>query len=90
MIQLICDARGKICLSDDSHGVAQVGLNYPRLRDYLVKTGVKEIYYLVDIKDRQPGDEDVGIRGRVVVRKVPDWESDAFWKNLLGKGQSGR
>jgi histidinol-phosphatase (PHP family) len=87
---MICDSGGKICLSDDSHGVSQVGLNYDRLRDYLARTGVEEIYYLVDFKDRKPGDEDVGCRGRVVARMVSDWDDNPFWKNLLEKRRIGK
>jgi hypothetical protein len=38
---------GKLCLSDDSHGPAYVGLNYTRLKAYMMKQNVKEIWYLV-------------------------------------------
>ena len=36
---------GKLTLSDDSHGVAQVGLNFKRTINYLREIGVKELYY---------------------------------------------
>jgi histidinol phosphatase-like PHP family hydrolase len=36
---------GKFTLSDDSHGVAQVGLNFNRIVKYLNEIGVKELYY---------------------------------------------
>jgi histidinol-phosphatase (PHP family) len=37
---------GKLTLSDDSHGVAQVGLNFGRVSDYLISLGVRELCYL--------------------------------------------
>jgi hypothetical protein len=43
---------GKFTLSDDSHGVAQIGLNFGRVSDYLKCLGVRELYYL----DRQAQD----------------------------------
>jgi len=83
--QLIMDLGGRVCLSDDSHGVAQVGLNYRRMKDYLVSMGVKEIWHLVDLRERQGGDQSVGRRGRVVARRISGWETDPFWKGLEGK-----
>lgn len=37
---------GKLTLSDDSHGVAQVGLNFQRTVRYLESLGVERLYYL--------------------------------------------
>lgn len=37
---------GKFCLSDDSHALAQVGLNYHKSIEYLESLGVKSVYYL--------------------------------------------
>lgn len=36
----------RICLSDDSHGVAQVGYGYSRALAYLKEMGVEHLYYL--------------------------------------------
>lgn len=47
ILQLILRAHGRLALSDDSHGVHQVGLNYTRVRDYLLREGVNELWYLV-------------------------------------------
>jgi len=38
-------------LSDDSHGVAQVGLNYHRLFQYMRTLGASHYYYLTVDKD---------------------------------------
>jgi len=37
---------GKFCLSDDSHGVEQVALNYHQLLPFLQHTGIKELHFL--------------------------------------------
>jgi histidinol-phosphatase (PHP family) len=70
---------GRICFSDDSHGVAQVGLNYGRMKTYLEEMGVEEIWYLVGEEQKEDGDEAVGSRGRVVARRMKDWTSHPFW-----------
>lgn len=46
ILHMIRAAHGRIALSDDSHGVQQIALNYARLRDYLIAEGVEEIWYL--------------------------------------------
>jgi histidinol-phosphatase (PHP family) len=38
---------GKFTLSDDSHGVAQVGLNFERVQGYLESIGVETLYYFL-------------------------------------------
>lgn len=43
---LIIKLGGKFCLSDDSHGIAQVGLNLHKCVDYLEKLKVEKLYYL--------------------------------------------
>jgi histidinol-phosphatase (PHP family) len=79
---LILDMGGRICLSDDSHGVAQVGLNYGRMKTYLEEMGPEEIWYLVDEEQKEDGDEAVGSRGRVVARRMKDWAAHPFWAGL--------
>lgn len=37
---------GRFTLSDDSHGVAQVGLNFALVTKYLESLGVEDVYYL--------------------------------------------
>lgn len=36
---------GKFTLSDDSHGLGQVGLNFARVQEYLVDVGIQEVWY---------------------------------------------
>lgn len=36
---------GKFTLSDDSHGLGQVGLNFQRVQEYLLDNGINEVWY---------------------------------------------
>lgn len=76
VLRLILEVGGRICLSDDSHGVAAVGQNYARLREYLVQHGVTRIWHLVPAAE---GGEPVGTRGRVRARPLADWDKAQFW-----------
>jgi len=42
----IVERGGRFVLSDDSHGVAQVGLNYPRLVNYIRGLGLSQYYHV--------------------------------------------
>ncbi|WWC99599.1 hypothetical protein V866_006503 [Kwoniella sp. B9012] len=80
VLKLIISLNGKLCLSDDSHGISYVGLNYARMRDYLIRNGVKEIWYLVPASARIDGDQEIqNDRRRVVSRKLTDWDKHSFW-----------
>lgn len=35
---------GKFTLSDDSHGIDQVGLNFKRVQQYLLDVGIKQLW----------------------------------------------
>lgn len=52
--QCIIAHKGRLCLSDDSHGPQAVTQNYARLRAYLVAQNVTELWYLASF------DHDVG------------------------------
>lgn len=56
ILRMIRSVHGRIALSDDSHGVQQVALNYHRLRDYLAHEGVDEIWYLERDSAAHPAD----------------------------------
>lgn len=61
-----------------------MGLNYIEMRDYLEVMGFREIYYLVSCADSRDGDESVGKRGRVVVRRLAvNWRDHPFWQELI-------
>lgn len=37
---------GRFCLSDDSHGVEQISLNFHRVLQFLDTTGIETVHYL--------------------------------------------
>ncbi|WVF70889.1 hypothetical protein IAT40_005684 [Kwoniella sp. CBS 6097] len=89
ILRLIKSLGGRICLSDDSHGVSYVGLNYLKMREYLVSEGIDEIWYLVSSDQRSQSTTDhdqrretVGSRGRVVAKELEGWADHPFWKKL--------
>jgi histidinol-phosphatase (PHP family) len=67
---MIVRHRGKLGLSDDSHGKHAVGLNYNKLADYLQASGVVEIFHLAR-RQRGTGVETVAV--------ADDWRCDPFW-----------
>ena len=82
VLELIRSNGGRVCLSDDSHGVQQVGLNYTRMRDYLLAAGVSEVWTLVRSDQATPEDEQVGTSTRVRARRVQEWTKHSFWTTL--------
>lgn len=50
---------GKFTLSDDSHGVAQVGLNFERVQTYLEDVGVKTLWYLERLPEESLSEEPI-------------------------------
>ncbi|KAK4684705.1 histidinol-phosphatase (PHP family), partial [Tremellales sp. Uapishka_1] len=89
VLSLIQSLGGRVCLSDDSHGVSYVGMNYLPMRDYLQRMHLKEIWYLVREGDKKDGDEKVGNRGKVVARRMEQWDQHAFWDGFAA-GENSR
>ena len=46
ILKVLVAKKAKLCLSDDSHGIAQIGLNYKKSIDYLEEYGITQVYYL--------------------------------------------
>jgi histidinol-phosphatase (PHP family) len=67
---------GKFTLSDDSHGVAQLGLNFGRAVDYLKSLGVETLYYF----EREVASVQAGSKPPLLVREMPlvDLNIDAY------------
>ncbi|GHJ88211.1 hypothetical protein NliqN6_4613 [Naganishia liquefaciens] len=49
VLQCIIAHKGRLCLSDDSHGPQAVTQNYARLRAYLIAQNVTELWYLASV-----------------------------------------
>lgn len=69
--QYIISRGGKLTLSDDSHGPADVGMHYARLRDYLETMGIATLYHL-----------DYDEEGKLVVKELRDVRDDPFWAGI--------
>ncbi|GAK65481.1 histidinol phosphate phosphatase H [Moesziomyces antarcticus] len=86
VLRLIIKLGGRLCLSDDSHGVHAVGLNYTRLRHYLVDQGVDTLWYLEkDSEETAPtqnGPPTRFARGTVAKSMGPEWQSHPFWSHF--------
>ncbi|KAJ1022573.1 hypothetical protein NDA16_003562 [Ustilago loliicola] len=91
ILHLILSLEGRLCLSDDSHGVQAVGLNYLRLRQYLVDAGVDTIWYLEkdtagSTADEQDANADQApthfARGTVARPMGKEWTAHPFWTTL--------
>ncbi|KAF8523643.1 histidinol phosphate phosphatase H [Gautieria morchelliformis] len=74
VIQCIIKFGGRFTLSDDSHGPHAVGLNYHRLRDYVQRVGLKELWCLGHGERSE-------VSGRCLVPIVAtvDWSNTASW-----------
>jgi histidinol-phosphatase (PHP family) len=74
---------GRFCLSDDSHGLDQIGLNYARMLEFIeTKTDIKTLYYL-DLGSEPETQTPVDSRyPRTVVKSVSveEVKKMAFWQ----------
>jgi histidinol-phosphatase (PHP family) len=80
-MQRFVELNGRFTLSDDSHGVEQVGLNFPRVLDAIRRAGIKEIVYLAMIGSSQSQAIDERFQ-RVcwTTMTLDQLESHGFWK----------
>ena len=71
---------GRFTLSDDSHGIEQVGLNYEKVLQCVKKAGIMEFWYLAPTSTHnQPHDDrfpDVGWQAI----SVSELGNHGFWK----------
>ena len=62
---------GRFCLSDDSHGVEQVSLNYHRVLEFLERVGVKSLHYLSLVGEEGADVRRVGISSKEAMGGKP-------------------
>ena len=78
-MQMFLRLGGGFVMSDDSHGIEQIGTNYTRLLAFIQKTGIKEVYYAdqagVKKDSRFPGSGFSSI-------SVVDLAQSPFWSML--------
>jgi histidinol-phosphatase (PHP family) len=75
---------GRFCLSDDSHGVDQVSLNFHRVLEFLDGVGVKSLHYLSLVGeeggDVMPAPDERFPRTRIAAVSMEEVKEMAFWK----------
>lgn len=66
IVETFLEMGGKLCLSDDSHGIGHVGTNYGKAIEYLEDIGVEELWCLEGKKEGREaqacGVKSVGLR----------------------------
>lgn len=97
ILDLILSMGARLCLSDDSHGVQAVGLNYLRMRQYLIDSGVDTIWYLE--KDSSTSSSTIRdpthsssaptrfARGTLAKPMGPEWKTHPFWSTFAAAFQ---
>lgn len=75
---------GRFCLSDDSHGVDQVSLNFHRVLEFLDGLGVDRLHYLSLVGeeggDLSPAPDERFPRTRIAAVSMEEVKQMAFWK----------
>ncbi|VDC04312.1 unnamed protein product [Peniophora sp. CBMAI 1063] len=74
VLELIQEHGGRLALSDDSHGPQAVGLNYARMREYLLGAGVREVWTL-----QHNTTPNAGGRYTQAVRVKGNWWEHRYW-----------
>ena len=70
---------GGFVISDDSHGIDQIGTNYTRLLAYIQKTGIQEIRYVDQDGIRKDGRFPNSGFSTITVAELA---RSKFWTNL--------
>lgn len=72
--------KGRFCLSDDSHGVDQVALNFRPVLDFVDRTGISTLHYLqLEASVTSPVPDPRFPKTRIVEISVEDVKKMAFW-----------
>ncbi|KAJ5731162.1 Histidinol-phosphatase [Penicillium malachiteum] len=75
---------GRLCLSDDSHGVDQVSLNFHRVLEFLDCTGISELHYLQMVEQSETfiAPDARFPRTQVASISLDEVKQMAFWKTV--------
>lgn len=68
---------GRFTLSDDSHGIDQIGLNFEKVLAFMENTGIKEVYCI------NSGHENDFKAASQTARKIPmaELKKHGFWSS---------
>lgn len=78
-VQEFLAMNGRFCLSDDSHGVPQVGLNYHRVRDFIDQVGISTLHYLDLSTTEETGPDSRFPRTQMRAISVEEMRTLPFW-----------
>jgi len=70
---------GRFTLSDDSHGVGQVGLNYDKVLACIEKAGIIELVHLTLATESRRSQDDRFPKVHWSTMSVTDLKAHAFW-----------
>lgn len=82
LIQVFLSLGGRFTLSDDSHGVEQVGLNYPRVLDAIRQAGIESVFYFERTDPDTPVENGQITDVSTFSIPVAQLEAHAFWSAL--------
>ena len=71
---------GRFTLSDDSHGIDQVGLNYDKVFDCIKAAGITELVYLAPVSDTVRSEDERTPKVGWQSVYVSDLADHGFWK----------
>lgn len=73
---------GRFCLSDDSHGVDQVSLNFHRVPEFLDRAGISTLHYLqlAEPSAQSTAPDARFPRTQITAISMEDLKQMAFWK----------
>ncbi|KAJ5225452.1 Histidinol-phosphatase [Penicillium chermesinum] len=73
---------GGFCLSDDSHGVDQISLNFHRVLEFLDSTGISTLHYLrlAEPSEKSPAPDSRFPQTRIAIISLDEVKQMAFWK----------
>jgi histidinol-phosphatase (PHP family) len=78
--KVVMERGGRFCVSDDSHGVEQVALNYDKLLPFLEEVGIKHLHFLGHGEERQENPHDTRFPHLVIdAISVDKLKEHPFW-----------
>jgi histidinol-phosphatase (PHP family) len=72
---------GRFCMSDDSHGIEQVGFGYRQVLDFVAQTGITVLHYL-DLSDEGTPFDSRFPSTRIRSVSVEELEQKAFYQEV--------
>ncbi|GAB7339659.1 hypothetical protein MBLNU457_6242t1 [Dothideomycetes sp. NU457] len=79
----ICDAwlkmKGRVVLSDDSHGISHIGTNYGKSLQFMKTTGISEVYYFEKTSVASKGRLNETVTRSISIAEL---ENHKYWQSM--------